>query len=147
MSHHRDVLNVMRQPLEDGCVTISSSTGNATYPASFMLVCAMNPCKCGWYGHPSGRCKCSESSVKKYHSKLSGPLIDRIDIVVEVPALEFDELRARRPAEKSKDIKKRVDAARLIQRKRFESLGFGCNARMEQNSSASTASFPQSANS
>ena len=129
---HRDVLEVMRQPLEDGCVTISRSTGNATYPASFMLVCAMNPCKCGWYGHPSGRCKCSESSVKKYHSKLSGPLIDRIDIVVEVPALEFDELRAKRPAEKSEDIKKRVNAARLIQRKRFESTGFGCNARMEQ---------------
>ncbi|MFB0919490.1 MAG: YifB family Mg chelatase-like AAA ATPase [Oscillospiraceae bacterium] len=129
---HRDVLEVMRQPLEDGCVTISRSTGSATYPASFMLVCAMNPCKCGWYGHPSGRCKCSESSVKKYHSKLSGPLIDRIDIVVEVPALEFDELRAKRPAEKSEDIKKRVNAARLIQRKRFESEGFGCNARMEQ---------------
>ncbi len=129
---HRDVLEVMRQPLEDGCVTISRSTGSATYPASFMLVCAMNPCKCGWYGHPSGRCKCSESSVKKYHSKLSGPLIDRIDIVVEVPALEFDELRARRPAEKSEDIKKRVNSARLIQRKRFESAGFGCNARMEQ---------------
>lgn len=129
---HRDVLEVMRQPLEDGKVTISRSTGNATYPAGFMLVCAMNPCKCGWYGHPSGRCKCSESSVKKYHSKLSGPLIDRIDIVVEVPALEFDELRARRPAEKSEDIKERVNAARIVQRKRFEAAGFGSNARMEQ---------------
>ena len=129
---HRDVLEVMRQPLEDGKVTISRSTGNATYPASFMLVCAMNPCKCGWYGHPSGRCRCSESSVCKYHSKLSGPLIDRIDIVVEVPALEFDELRIKKPAEKSEDIKKRVNAARLLQRKRFEKAGFDCNARMEQ---------------
>ena len=129
---HRDVLEVMRQPLEDGKVTISRSTGNATYPASFMLVCAMNPCKCGWYGHPSGRCTCSESSVRKYHSKLSGPLIDRIDIVVEVPALEFDELRIKKPAEKSEDIKKRVNKARLTQRRRFESAGFDCNARMEQ---------------
>jgi len=72
----------------------------------------INPCKCGWYGHPSGRCRCTESSVRKYHSKLSGPLIDRIDIVVEVPALEFDELRIRKPTEKSEDIKKRVNAAR-----------------------------------
>ncbi|NCB73654.1 MAG: ATP-binding protein [Clostridia bacterium] len=129
---HRDVLEVMRQPLEDGKVTISRSTGSATYPASFMLVCAMNPCKCGWYGHSSGRCNCSEASVRKYHSKLSGPLIDRIDIVVEVPALEFDELRIRKPAEKSEDIKSRVNAARLKQRGRFEKAGFDCNARMEQ---------------
>ena len=129
---HRDVLEVMRQPLEDGKVTISRSTGSATYPASFMLVCAMNPCKCGWYGHSSGRCSCSESSVRKYHSKLSGPLIDRIDIIVEVPALEFDELRIRKPAEKSADIKNRVNAARLKQRCRFEKAGFDCNARMEQ---------------
>lgn len=129
---HRDVLEVMRQPLEDGKVTISRSTGSATYPASFMLVCAMNPCKCGWYGHSSGRCSCSESSVRKYHSKLSGPLIDRIDIIVEVPALEFDELRIRKPAEKSADIKSRVNDARLKQRCRFEKAGFDCNARMEQ---------------
>ncbi len=129
---HRDVLEVMRQPLEDGKVTISRSTGSAKYPASFMLVCAMNPCKCGWYGHSSGRCSCSESSVRKYHSKLSGPLIDRIDIVVEVPALEFDELRIKKPAEKSEDIKNRVNTARLKQRKRFEKAGFDCNARMEQ---------------
>lgn len=129
---HRDVLEVMRQPLEDGQVTISRSTGNATYPAGFMLVCAMNPCKCGWYGHPSGRCRCSESSVKKYHGKLSGPLLDRIDIVAEVPALEFDELRAVKPAEKSEEIKKRVNAAREIQRGRFKNAGFDCNARMEQ---------------
>ena len=129
---HRDVLEVMRQPLEDGRVTISRSTGNATYPASFMLVCAMNPCKCGWYGHKSGRCHCAENSVKKYHSKLSGPLIDRIDIIVEVPALEFDELRIRKPAESSEKIKKRVDESRLIQRKRFVNEKFDCNARMEQ---------------
>ncbi len=129
---HRDVLEAMRQPLEDGQVTISRSTGNVTYPAGFMLVCAMNPCKCGWYGHPSGRCRCSESSIQKYHSKLSGPLLDRIDIIIEVPALEFDELRMRTPSEKSEDIKKRVDAARNRQRSRFEGDGLDCNARMEQ---------------
>ncbi len=129
---HRDVLEVMRQPLEDGQVTISRATGSATFPASFMLVCAMNPCKCGWYGHSSGRCRCSESSVRKYHSKLSGPLLDRIDIIVEVPALEFDELLIKKPAEKSEDIRNRVNAARKRQRSRFTDAGFDCNARMEQ---------------
>lgn len=129
---HRDVLEVMRQPLEDGKVTIARSSGSATYPAGFMLVCAMNPCKCGWYGHPSGRCRCSEKDVEKYHAKISGPLLDRIDIIVEVPALEFDELRERAPAERSADIKARVNAARALQRKRFSDAGFDCNARMEQ---------------
>ncbi len=129
---HKDVLEVMRQPLEDGQVTVSRTAGSVTYPASFMLVCAMNPCKCGWYGHPSGRCRCTESAVRKYQSKISGPLLDRIDIMVEVPALEFDELRARKPAESSADIKKRVDAAREIQRQRFADCGIGSNAHMEQ---------------
>ena len=129
---HKDVLEVMRQPLEDGKVSISRTAGSVTYPARFMLVCAMNPCKCGWYGHPSGRCHCSESSVKKYHEKLSGPLLDRIDIIIEVPALEYDELRIRKPAESSADIKARVDVARDLQRKRFGTGGADCNARMEQ---------------
>lgn len=129
---HRDVLEAMRQPLEDGKVTISRAVGNAAYPADFMLVCAMNPCKCGWYGHPSGRCRCSEKSVRQYHSKLSGPLLDRIDIVIEVPALEFDELRINKPAEKSENIRKRVNAARNIQRERYVDSGIECNARMEQ---------------
>jgi len=129
---HRDVLEVMRQPLEDGLVTISRSAGTLTYPSNFMLVCAMNPCKCGWYGHKSGRCHCTESAVTKYHSKISGPLLDRIDIVTEVPALEFDELRQRQPAESSAEIKKRVDAARQIQRARAGKSGPECNARMGQ---------------
>ncbi len=130
--YHRDVLEVLRQPLEDSCVSISRSSGNVTYPADFMLVCAMNPCKCGWYGHPSQRCRCSESSVRKYHAKLSGPLLDRIDIVVEVPALEFQELRITRPAEPSSEIRARVNAARKLQRERLRSDGIDCNARMEQ---------------
>lgn len=129
---HKDVLEVMRQPLEDGQVSISRTAGSVTYPARFMLVCAMNPCKCGWYGHSSGRCRCTESSVSKYHSKLSGPLLDRIDIIVEVPALEYDELRIKKPAESSADIKKRVNAARDIQRERFSGEHMDSNARMEQ---------------
>ena len=91
----------------------------------------MNPCKCGWYGHPSGRCKCSEAEVRRYQSRISGPLLDRIDIITEVPALEFDELRRRAPAESSKEIKKRVDTARLIQRERFAASPTPCNARMD----------------
>lgn len=129
---HRDVLEVMRQPLEDGVVTISRSSGSVTYPAGFMLVCAMNPCKCGWHGHQSGRCRCTGAAVAKYHAKISGPLLDRIDLMVEVPALEFDELRIKKPAESSAGIKKRVDAARGVQRLRFEAGGPDCNARMGQ---------------
>ena len=127
---HKDALEVLRQPLEDGQVTVSRVAGSVTYPSSFMLVCAMNPCKCGWYGHPSGRCRCSENDVRRYHSRISGPLLDRIDIIIEVPALEYEELRRRSPAESSSGVKKRVDAARSIQRKRFADDGSMCNARM-----------------
>ena len=126
----KDTLDMMRQPLEDGQVTISRVSGAVTYPAEFMLVCAMNPCKCGWYGDPSGRCKCSERSVSDYRSRLSGPLLDRIDIVVEVPAVHFEDLRSRAEAEASVDVKKRVDAARTIQHQRFGENGQMCNARM-----------------
>lgn len=126
----KDVLEVLRQPLEDGEVTVSRVAGTETFPANFMLVCAMNPCKCGWYGHPSGRCRCSANEVRVYHSRISGPLLDRIDIIVEAPALEYEELKNRAPAESSADIKRRVDAARLIQRKRFEGTGILSNASM-----------------
>ena len=124
----KDTLDMMRQPLEDGSVTISRVSGSVTYPAEFMLVCAMNPCKCGWYGDPSGRCKCSEFAVENYRSRISGPLLDRIDIVVEVPGVHFEDLRRREEAEPSAEIRKRVNAARDIQNRRF---GNGmCNARM-----------------
>lgn len=125
----KDTLDMMRQPLEDGKVTISRVSGAVTYPAEFMLVCAMNPCKCGWYGDPSGRCHCSEQSVQAYRSRISGPMLDRIDIVVEVPAVHFEDLRTRAEAEPSAAIKERVNAARGIQTKRFDS-GSMCNARM-----------------
>ena len=125
-----DVLEVLRQPLEDGEVTVSRVSGSVTFPSRFMLVCAMNPCRCGWYGHPSGRCKCSEADVRRYQSRISGPLLDRIDIITEVPALEFDELKRRSPSESSSEIKKRVDAARSIQRERFAGSTTVCNAQM-----------------
>ncbi|MCI7810204.1 YifB family Mg chelatase-like AAA ATPase [bacterium] len=125
----RDTLDLMRQPLEDGAVTISRVSGAVTYPAEFMLVCAMNPCKCGWYGDPSGRCRCSEREVENYRGRISGPLLDRIDIVVEVPSVHFEDLRTRAEAEPSTAIQERVNAARTIQNRRFGSGGM-CNARM-----------------
>ena len=126
----RDTLEALRQPLEDGVVTVSRVAASVTYPSRFMLVCAMNPCKCGWYGHGSGRCRCSENDVRRYHSRISGPLLDRIDLIVEVPALEYEELRNKAPAECSAEIKKRVNAARDIQHRRFENNGSMCNAHM-----------------
>ena len=118
----KEVLEVLRQPLEDGQVTISRASGSASYPSRFMLVCAMNPCKCGWYGHPSGRCKCSENDVTRYLSRLSGPLLDRIDLFVEVSALEFAELAERSKAEPSQAVRARVNAARQVQNKRTGSV-------------------------
>ena len=125
-----DVLEVLRQPLEDGVVTVSRVAGSVSFPSRFMLVCAMNPCKCGWYGHPSGRCKCSEAEVHRYHSRISGPLLDRIDLIVEVPALDYEELKRRAPAESSADVRARVNAARERQRARFADRA-QCNARMQ----------------
>ena len=126
----KDTLDLMRQPLEDGKVTISRVVGAITYPAEFMMVCAMNPCKCGWYGDPSGRCKCSEMSVENYRSRISGPMLDRIDIVVEVPSVHFEDLRSRAEAEPSASVKERVNAARAIQNRRFGPGSSMCNARM-----------------
>ena len=128
--YHRDVLEVMRQPLEDGVVTVSRAAGTAVYPSRFMLVCAMNPCKCGWYGHPSGRCRCSQKDVEKYVSKISGPLLDRMDLQVSVPSVEFEAMRRREKAESSAAVRERVNAARDIQKKRFAGTPITCNAYM-----------------
>ena len=127
---HKDTLDMMRQPLEDGSVTISRVSGAVTYPSEFMLVCAMNPCKCGWYGDPSGRCSCSDRAVDAYRGRISGPLLDRIDIVVEVPAVKFEELRTRAEAEPSAAVKARVDEARKRQNLRFGEGSGMCNGRM-----------------
>ena len=127
---HKDTLDLMRQPMEDDVVTISRVIGSTTYPAEFMLVCAMNPCKCGWYGDPSGRCTCTSQSVANYRSRISGPLLDRIDIILEVPAVKFEDLRSRPEAEPSEAIKVRVDAARSRQHKRFGRESGMSNGRM-----------------
>ncbi len=125
----REALEVLRQPLEDGFVTISRAAGSVSYPSRFMLICAMNPCKCGWRGHPERPCRCSEKSVRDYHGRLSGPLLDRIDIIVDVPSLEFEELRRRPEAESSETIRERINRAREVQRERYGTSA-GCNARM-----------------
>jgi magnesium chelatase family protein len=127
----RETLEALRQPMEDGAVTISRVTATLSYPSKFMLVCAMNPCKCGWYGDPSGRCRCSKNSVDQYLSRVSGPMLDRIDMIVEVPAVPFDELRSRQTAEPSKDVRVRVNEARKIQHTRLAREKIPCNAQMQ----------------
>jgi magnesium chelatase family protein len=111
----RDVLETLRQPLEDGAVTITRAAWTCTFPSRFMLVCAMNPCKCGWYGHPSGKCRCSEESVQNYARRISGPILDRIDIFVEAPSLLYGDLTTASGGESSAEIRKRVTAARALQ--------------------------------
>ena len=127
---HKEALECLRQPLEDGRVQISRVSGTEIFPSRFMLVCAMNPCKCGWYGHPSGRCRCTAAEVEKYLGRLSGPLLDRIDLYIEVPPLEFDELARPMESESSAAIRARVNAARAIQTARLGGEGVDCNAHM-----------------
>ena len=127
---HRDVLEAMRQPLEDGEVTVARAGGTLHLPARFQLVCAMNPCRCGWRGHPSGKCTCSDREVAKYVEKISGPLLDRMDLHVNVPSVEYEAMRRRAVPESSAQVKARVDAARAIQAERFVGTGVTCNAQM-----------------
>ena len=129
----RDSLEVLRQPLEDGQITVSRAAGSATYPSHFQLVAAMNPCKCGYYGHPTRACTCSPSAVRQYRSRVSGPLLDRIDLCVEMDPIAFDELHAAAPSESSAELRKQVLAARAIQAKRYAAPGFKgvhCNAQL-----------------
>ncbi|HEY0899207.1 MAG TPA: YifB family Mg chelatase-like AAA ATPase [Sphingobacteriaceae bacterium] len=127
----RSVLEVMRQPLEERRVTISRAKFSIDYPASFMLIASMNPCPCGFYNHPEKECICAPGVVQKYLSKVSGPLLDRIDLHVEVTPVNFSELSSERPAEKSQPIRERVIQAREIQALRFEQkTDVFCNAQM-----------------
>lgn len=126
----KDALEVLRQPLEDGTVSIVRTAGRVTYPAKFMLICAMNPCKCGWYGHPSGRCRCTPYEVREYRKKISGPLLDRIDIQMDVRPVPLRDLSERKPAEHSAEIRARVVAARERQLERYRGTGVTCNADM-----------------
>ena len=128
----RNVLEVMRQPLEDGRVTISRSKMSLDFPANFMLVCAMNPCPCGNYGNPNHECSCTPMQIQKYMAKISGPLLDRIDIHIEVPAVKVAELSQKRPGETSEAIRGRVICARERQAKRFQKqTGLFSNADMQ----------------
>ncbi len=128
----REVLEVMRQPLEDGKVTISRAATSLTYPANFMLAAAMNPCPCGYHGDNSHECNCTPAQIQRYMTKLSGPLMDRIDIHIEVPTVNFKELSSDTCGEKSAPIRKRVNTARQMQLGRFASRGgLFCNANME----------------
>ena len=126
----RSALEVLRQPIEDGVITISRSGQNCTYPCSVMVVAAMNPCPCGYFGDPKHRCTCSETKIRRYLNRVSGPLLDRFDIHVEVPPVEFEELRTKEQSEPSAEIKKRVDRARQIQQQRFGGSRTTCNAKI-----------------
>jgi magnesium chelatase family protein len=128
----RTVLEVMRQPLEDRTITISRSKFSVEYPASFMLVASMNPCPCGFYNHPEKDCVCGPGIVQKYLNKVSGPLLDRIDIHIEVTPVSFDQLSDQRAGERSTIIRSRVIHARNVQEERFnEDKGIFCNAQMD----------------
>jgi magnesium chelatase family protein len=127
----KSALEVMRQPLESGVVTISRATASLTYPANFMLAAAMNPCMCGFFGSSLKECKCTPSQVQKYMSKISGPLLDRIDIHIEVPAVPYEKLVGEPTGESSHDIRQRVNKARKIQNQRFAKEYGHCNAHMQ----------------
>lgn len=127
----RGVLEVLRQPLEDRRITISRVKCSIDYPASFTLIASMNPCPCGYYNHPTKACVCSPGQVQKYLNKISGPLLDRIDIQIEIVPVPFEEMASKRPAESSSEIRKRVIKARQIQEQRFSNHpGIYCNAQM-----------------
>jgi magnesium chelatase family protein len=120
----------LRQPLEDGVVTISRVAGTLTYPCSITLVAAMNPCPCGYFGHPTKKCTCSKQQVSRYLSKISGPMLDRLDIHVEVPPIDFDSLKTKGAEESSAAIRERVNNARRLQEERYKGSGITCNARL-----------------
>ena len=129
----RQAMEVLRQPLEDGTVTISRAAGRYTYPCSVMLVAAMNPCPCGYYGHPTRKCICQPSAVSRYLAKVSGPMLDRLDLHVEIMPVEFEQLAGEEQAESSAAIRKRVNRARQLQYDRLQAMGVEhpvCNARL-----------------
>ena len=128
---HRDCLEVLRQPLEDNQVRISRARGSLIFPSRFMLVCAMNPCPCGYYTDSKKSCRCTPNKIEKYVGKISGPLLDRIDIHINVPSLRYKELTNEIPAESSKEIRKRTKKARYIQEKRFGKKGLMQNSHMK----------------
>lgn len=127
---NKHTLEIMRQPLEDHVVTITRASGTVSYPCRFMLIGAMNPCPCGYYGHPKKKCTCSPQMVQRYLSKISGPLLERFDMHLEVEPVEFSDLSSGKKPESSAEIRKRVQAARDIQAQRFKGTGITCNAQI-----------------
>ena len=128
----RNALEALRQPLEEGSITITRSTVTASFPARFMLVAAMNPCPCGYFGDRGRACRCSPQQIRKYQGRISGPLMDRIDLHIEVPSVKYAALAGGRGGESSASIKKRVEASRAAQKNRFGSSGVLTNARMTE---------------
>ncbi len=126
----RSAMEILRQPIEDGSITIARVAATYSYPCSVMLVCAMNPCPCGFFGHPTKKCTCPKGAPARYLSKVSGPLLDRLDIHIEVPTVNYEELSSSSREECSAKIKERVNAARKIQQERFKGTGVACNAKM-----------------
>ncbi len=126
----RHAIEILRQPIEDGTITISRAAATLTYPCSAMIVCAMNPCPCGFCGHPTKECTCSEQAISRYLSRVSGPLLDRIDMHIEVPPVDFERLSDSAKAESSAQIRERVNKARKIQQQRLAGSGVACNAKM-----------------
>lgn len=126
----RNTMEVLRQPIENGTITISRAACALTYPCSVMLICAMNPCPCGYYGHPTRTCSCPNGAPARYLSKVSGPLLDRLDIHIEVPPVDYNQLSDEESGEPSADIRKRVNDARKIQQERFKGTNITCNAKM-----------------
>jgi magnesium chelatase family protein len=126
----KNVLEVLRQPLEERRITISRVVGSITYPADLMLVAAMNPCVCGFLGDPQKECTCTLPQIQRYRARISGPLLDRIDLQVEVPAVRYQELAAPQPGERSAAIRERVSAARGVQLHRLRERPIFCNAQM-----------------
>ncbi len=127
---NRDVMEALRQPLEDAKITISRVAGTLTYPSSITLVAAMNPCPCGFFGHPTRKCTCSPKMVSKYLNRISGPMLDRLDLHIEVPPVEYGELRNNEKIETSAEIRERVNKAREIQNERYKNTGVTCNSRL-----------------
>ncbi len=126
----RSALEALRQPLEDGFISVTRTHAQAVYPAQFMLVCSMNPCPCGYFGSHSHTCRCTQAELKRYRNRISGPLLDRIDIQIEVESVPVNQIAMRSPEEPSEAIRRRVNAARRLQQQRYVSDGITCNAQL-----------------
>ena len=123
-------MEALRQPLEDGTITVTRASGSVTYPSNIILIAAMNPCPCGFYGHPSKPCTCSQNAVQRYLNKISGPLLDRLDLHIEVPPVDYKALSDKSQGETSAQIRERVSRARALQVERYRGTGITCNAQL-----------------